>query len=100
MRVTKELAQKFLSDVPEHHHFWVNNGPVLKNLKELTLAFKDMEDGTFVYHANKEKNDFSNWVSQIVGDEKLAKDIFKSRNKVFAFKKLKSRLDLLKKLSK
>jgi hypothetical protein len=100
MRITKELAKKFLSNVPEHHNFWVNNGPVLRNLNELAKALKDMDADTFVYHANKERNDFSSWINEIVGDEKLAKEIFKSRNKKFMLKKLKDRITLLKKLSK
>jgi len=99
MKISRELAQKFLSDVPEQNNFWVNNGPILKNLCELADFLRDVDDATYEYHVNKEKNDFSSWILQIIGDEKLAKDIFKNRNKESTYRKIQARIELLTKLA-
>lgn len=101
MKVTRELAKKFLSDVDEHHrHFWAKDGTVLKNLKELPKAVRAMDDEHFEHHLNKNKNDFSNWVLHVIGDEKLAKDLLKSKNKKSVIKKVQDRVNLLKNVSK
>ncbi len=97
--VTKEEAVKYLSDAPAEQCFWVNDGHVLKNLSELANAFPQMNEDTYSYHANKEKNDFSKWVNDIIGDKKLANDLLSSKTKDSAVKKLNSRLAVLKKKS-
>ena len=100
MKISKELAEKFLSDVQESNCFWVNNGPILRNLDDLATALEYIDDVTYSHHVNKEKNDFSNWIKDIIGDELLAKEISKSRSKDFALKKVEERVFLLKKVAK
>jgi len=34
-----------------------------------------MNEETFGYHSNETKSDFSNWVKDVIGDEKLAADL-------------------------
>ena len=68
-------ARRFLVDVPIEHSFRYRDGKILRNMKELYDAFSVMTDETYVFHHNKEKNDFSNWVRDIIGDTKLAKDL-------------------------
>lgn len=77
-KFTKEGARKMLGDVPVEYSFWCHDGRTLKNLAELELAFREMPDETFQYHANEEKNDFSNWVREVIGDERLAQDLLRS----------------------
>jgi len=57
--------------------FWVNNGPILRNLKDLKNALKKISEETFKYHVNKEKNDFANWVKNVLGDKILANKLAK-----------------------
>ena len=38
-----------------------------------------MADEVFKFHVNKEKNDFANWIEDILGDKDLAKAIRKSK---------------------
>ena len=52
-----------------------------------------MRDEQFKYHVNKEKNDFWNWVRNIIEDKKLARDIEKVKTKKTMIKKIKSRID-------
>ncbi len=91
----KEESQKFLADVPAEYVFWCCDGRMFRNMKELGDAFDTMTDETFAYHANTDKNDFSNWVRDIIKDEKLAIDLMIATNKAQAAKTLASRLSFL-----
>jgi hypothetical protein len=95
--VTKEEAKRYLCNASPEQCFWVNNGPILKNLDELSSALPAMNDDTFSHHANNEKNDFSNWVKDVFGDQRLANDLLSSKNRESAVKKIRNRLDFLKK---
>jgi len=99
-RTTKIEADKFLSDVPEEHNFWCNNGSVFKNLKELNNELKKMDDNTHDHHVNTERNDFSNWIKDIVQDEKLANELTKKKNRKSTHKTVNNRIKTLKNLTK
>ena len=94
---TKDEAKRYLCDVMPEKCFWVNNGPILKNIEELASYLPEMPNETFHHHVNKEKNDFSSWIKDIIGDEKLANGLLSSRNKESAIKKIRNRLNSLKK---
>lgn len=98
--VNKYDAERFLNDAPEEYKFWVNDGTTITNIEQLAEALKNMDHETFRYHSNQEKTDFSNWIRNIIGDEKLAKELTKNKNKETAHKKVKERVALLKKLKK
>lgn len=93
----KDEAGRYLSDAPPEQCFWVNNGPILKNLEDLASALSEMKDETFKYHANKNKNDFSAWLVNVIGDKKLADGLMSSRSRESALKKVRSRLNSLRK---
>ncbi len=97
--VTKEEAKSYLRDVDYWQCFWVNNGPVLKNIEELANYLSEISDEAFQHHVNSEKNDFSTWINEVVGDKKLANDFLSSKSKSSAAKKVKSRVAALKKKS-
>ena len=92
----KEEARKFLADASPECCFWVNNGPVVKNLEELDNALTNISNETFMHHVNKEKNDFSSWVNDVLGDKRLADDLMKSKSKQSVINKVKQRLQVLK----
>ena len=91
-------AQKFLAIVPEEYVFRCHDGRVLKNMQELEEALATMADETFAYHSNSEKKDFSNWVRDIIGDEKLAKDLENALDRNQAARIVTSRVDILTKV--
>lgn len=91
----KEEAQKFLANVPEEYAFWCRDGRILRNLSELRDALDSMTDESFVHHSNAEKQDFSNWVRDVIGDERLAKDLGKATNRARAAKLVASRISIL-----
>jgi|SRR3989344_3413022 len=98
--VTKQEAQGFLSNVAGDRLFWVNDGHTIANLEGLANELKSMDNKTFKHHVNKEKNDFSNWVNDVVGDKELASDLRKAKTKPAAMKKVQERVDFLKKKAK
>ena len=95
--VTKEDLAKYLGDCAPEQCFWVNNGPILKNMEELANALPMLSNETYTHHVNKEKNDFSKWINDVIGDQQLANDLLSSRSKDSVIKKIKTRLNSLKK---
>ena len=94
--VTKDEAKKYLCNAAPEQCFWVNNGPILKNLDELANALPELSDEVFHHHVNNEKNDFSNWIKNVIGDQKLANELLISKSRESAIKKLRNRLNSLK----
>ena len=80
VKVTRSVAAKRLGDVPQDKQFLCQDGRVLKNLRDLEVAFRQMSDDTFHHHATETRNDFSNWVRDVIGDEKLARDLKKKHH--------------------
>ena len=93
--LSKEQAQKFLSKVPEEHVFWCRDGNIFRDMKELAEGLVKMSDEVFAYHVNSEKNDFSNWVRDVLKDEKLASDLATATSRVQAAGYVATRLSFL-----
>ena len=93
----KEEAKRILCGVDGERCFWVNNGPVLRSLDELYTALSEMGKETFSHHASKDKNDFSAWIRDVLGDQKLAEDLMKTKSKKEMAAKVKQRVQYLKK---
>lgn len=94
-RILKQDAEKLLANVPEEHVFRCCDGRILRNMKELEEAFTRMTDETFSYHSNNERNDFANWVRDVIRDRKLAREIEISPNKIRAANKVAARITFL-----
>lgn len=92
MTTTKTRGQKRLSNVPEEKVFWSRDGQVFKNLYELERGLNNMSDETYRYHAGEERNDFSSWVRDVIGDEPLAKSLMKASNRQDAAMKVEERI--------
>lgn len=88
-------AERLLAKVPEEHVFRCCDGGILRDMQELREAFVAMTDDTFAFHSNSDRKDFSNWVREIIGDEKLARDLGKSLNQTQAAKRLAERVAFL-----
>lgn len=97
---SKESVIKALSDVPPENSFWVCDGSVLKNLDELLKALRKMKTDVYSYHVNNEKNDFSNWIKDVMGNVKLAGDVSKAKNKGEMIRVLSQRVKWLRKRAK
>jgi alpha-amylase len=95
----KKEAQQFLARVPDDCVFYCHDGRVLKNMNELGDALAAMSDETFAYHSNAEKKDFSKWISDVIGDKKLAKDLEQVSDRNLATRLVTTRIVTLKNLS-
>jgi len=96
IKITKAIARARLADVAQKKQFWCSDGRVLKNLPELKSALERMSEETFRYHSNETKSDFSNWVRDVIGDDKLSRDLQKSKTQAQAAKAVADRIASLK----
>lgn len=96
IKVTKEIAAARLASVPAEKVFWCRDGGVLRNLKELETALTKMSEVTFRHHSNEAKSDFANWVGDVIGDQKLARDLRKSATQEQALRCVSSRVAWLR----
>lgn len=63
------------------YYFYISNGNVARDLSELLSQLKTMDDSTYGYHVNQDKNDFSNWIKYVIKDHLLANKVLKSKNR-------------------
>ena len=69
----------------------------MRNLDELYAALSEMGKDTFSHHVSKDKNDFSAWIRDVLGDQKLAEDLMKASSKKGMATKVGQRVQYLKK---
>lgn len=86
------MAKKELINADDAHLFWVKGNGALRNLKDLAENLKTMTDDTFAHHVNTEKNDFANWVSEILKDNRLANELRRAKTRLTSLKKAEARL--------
>ncbi len=80
-------------DVEPEKAFWLNDGRMLKNLKELALALETMDAALWDFHANAERNDFANWVEDVFGQKQLGSALRKTKSAKTAAKRVKEKID-------
>ena len=95
VKITREEAQRRLSDVPVEYAFFCQDGRRLHNLAELQDALATMSGEVFAYHSGKDKSDFSNWVRDIVRDETLARQLSHASTHAQARKVVEQRIAFL-----
>lgn len=94
-KITKQQALKLLDNVPDQYTFYCSDGSRLWSMRDLQDELLKMADDTFSYHSDHDKTDFSNWVKDIIGDEKLARDLAKAKGRLEAANAVTSRIVLL-----
>lgn len=73
--VIKAVDRSWPADVPADKVFRCQDGRVMKNLGELSIALREMSGDTFLYHVNDVRNDFSKWVEDVIGDRELSAEL-------------------------
>jgi hypothetical protein len=61
-----------LNIVESDKYFWFVNGDNAKSLIELCEKLKNLDLNSFKFHANDQKNDFKNWIKEVIKDEELS----------------------------
>lgn len=70
-----------LQNAPENQVFLLKGGRKIKNLHELVRELHRADEETFRYHVNEQKNDFANWVKDVLKDGVLATRIRNVKDK-------------------
>ncbi|MFH1170044.1 MAG: hypothetical protein V1704_00545 [Candidatus Vogelbacteria bacterium] len=68
-----------LTIAPAGAFFWVNNGPPLRHLLDLSKFLAIITEEQFSYHTKRAGNDFAKWVEAILGDKLCARALEKSK---------------------
>lgn len=93
---TKEQPKNLLAKAPAQQAFLCHDSKVFTDVKELAEGLAAMSDETFGYHANQEKNDFSNWLRDVIKDKKLASDLATATTRLEAVGFVTARLAFLR----
>jgi hypothetical protein len=76
-KTQRRVIEKPLLDASAEKAFWCVDGQIFRNIKELSEGLGRMSDDAFAYHSNAEKHDFSNWLSDVLDEERLARQLAK-----------------------
>ncbi|HYA13297.1 MAG TPA: hypothetical protein VEF33_03050 [Syntrophales bacterium] len=69
--------------------FYFHNGQTAHSIETLIKVLETLDEETFKYHCNKDKNDFYNWLSTGLNDAKAAAGIKAVKTKKTMLAKLK-----------
>jgi len=94
---TRKDAERVLSDTSGDKRFFCHDGCVSENLQQLVDCLSSMSDDSYRHHVTPLKNDFSNWIRHVFGDDKLANDLMGSDNRAEAARTIKARIAWLQK---
>ncbi|RJQ17166.1 hypothetical protein C4573_03880 [Candidatus Woesearchaeota archaeon] len=70
-----------LQNAPPEQKFHFNNGKSAQNIWELKKQIQVMNQDEFGNHVNETKNDFANWIDQVIHDPYLAGKIRLAKDK-------------------
>ncbi len=82
-----------LVTAPPEKRFWLQDGPVLTDLRDLrdTLDGK-MSDAQFAHHVGAERNDFADWVEYVLEEKTCAQALRRARSAKAALTAVKTAL--------
>lgn len=91
----KPKSPRFQEKAPEAYVFWCCDGRKFCDMRELAEGLAAISDDTYTYHVNQEKNDFCNWVRDIILDTELADSLVLATSKTAAAQCVADRLTFL-----
>jgi hypothetical protein len=94
---TKSDAARVLAVYTEDKSFFCQDGCIVKNLVELSACLTHMSRDAFYHHVNDTKNDFSNWIRDVLDDKTLADKLLGIKNPAEAAKMVSERIAWLRK---
>jgi hypothetical protein len=94
---TKKDAARVLADTSDDKSFFCHDGCVVRNLHQLAECLAHIRDNSFQHHVTPVKNDFSNWVRDVFGDDKLASELTRITDHLEAAKTVRNRIAWLQK---
>lgn len=73
--------------------FNFNDGTTASNLTEFIQSIKRIDENTFSHHVNESRNDFSNWIRDVLNNGEMAEAISNLKSKDEIIKKLEMKTD-------
>jgi len=89
-------AHKILRDVKPENYFRVCSGAELASLEEFLDALKTMSEDAFKHHVKDGKNDFSDWVRDVIKDDELADALIHATTREETMQIVRKRLYVIK----
>lgn len=74
-------GKRVIIDATPDKNFWINDGPIIKNIVELRDALSNILNEKFRYHVNIDKDDFGLWIDKVLKDKNLAKKLSMTKTK-------------------
>jgi len=75
------------------HPFHMCNGRCVKSVMELMAALESANDYDYAHHATHERNDFANWVKDVLKDSSLATALRGAEDRLAAIQILKNHIE-------
>jgi len=92
---TAKEAEHILRDVKGKAVFQLHMGASINSLKDLAEALDIMASKTYGHHVTSSRNDFANWIREVLDDEDLADAVKKCKGKESVLKKIDERIEAL-----
>lgn len=81
-----------IQNVPRGKEFIFSDGTKIHNVKELADMLSTINDDVFHQYVNELKNDFCNWIINVVEDQKLAELIAEVKSRPLMYLKIRQHL--------
>lgn len=75
------MAKNILRELKPEEYFFVHDGAVIRDIRELPAALKKMDEFSFRYHHNPQIDDFANWIRFLSDDLEFVAKIKKCLTK-------------------
>ena len=72
--------------------FWLNGGSMIKDLNELKHALETMSNDQFSHHVDSERNDFANWVHNVLDDTELSGKLKRCKTRISTLRSVSAHL--------
>jgi len=93
--LTSKDAERMLSNVNPKQAFKLHMGSEITDLKSLFEALNIMDDTSFKHHVTGSKNDFANWVRDVLDDKDLASALHSTKDRMHMIQLVKKRVQFL-----
>ena len=95
IRLPIQTVESWLVDCDPSQEFVCIDGKRTRNIKDLVKIFEKMTPETYLYHVNKDKNDFASWVEGVFHNGHLAANFRSARSKKEAYQYVKRHYEML-----
>jgi hypothetical protein len=90
--MTSQNAVALMKEAPAEHTFKLHKTSIeIKSIPELAEALEIMSEESYNHHVSEKKNDFANWVKDIMHDDELSTKLKGVRDRSQAYQIVKQR---------